>query len=79
MPKVLTNYIIKDNKIILLSSDMVFPDLPLAVIDYGREYKQPELIDTGTGMYEIFEHEDFEKIIKASEVQENKSKKEAKE
>lgn len=88
MPKIMVNYKVIGNgkNIKVLENEKVFPDMPIAIADYGRDYKEATLVQSPVYTFpEIMEMEEIERIIadqnkaeKNELPEENKVKKEKK-
>ena len=48
MPKVLRNYYFRNNQVKILDIKGIFPDIPPALCDLGKEYKNPVVVFCAT-------------------------------
>jgi|LSQX01.1.fsa_nt_gb hypothetical protein len=77
MPKVLRNYYFENNQVKILDIKGIFPDMPLALCDLGREYKNPVVVQQPDKPYkEIYEQDDLE--VMAKKAREQKAREEEK-
>lgn len=73
MPKIIRNYYFEKDKLIIPDLKGIFDDMPTAYCDYGKEYKDPVLLNLENGQSVILEKEDIEKL---KQQQEEKKKRE---
>lgn len=83
MPKILVNFEFNFNgKVKILNNEKCFPDMPIAIADYGRDYKEPVLIKSQTYSFpEIIDADEIitdekEENVESIEKTEKSSKKE---
>lgn len=68
MLNIFVNYTInkKTNKIKLLTDEVVFVDMPIAIAEYQREYENPIIVTVEKRNY-VMEKEEYDELIKRQE------------
>lgn len=79
MPKLLRNYYFENNKVVICDHKGLFDDMPSALCDYGKTYKNPVVIQLENGKQVIYEEEELKELMEKAKEKDVKEKKENKE